>query len=295
MTAAARDCSGIQSAAVLVQLGHQQALTQLHIALLWLELADQKLQQGGLAHAIGPDQGDAVTAMDALAEVAHDLARLLAVAIGKAHAFGIDDLGAAARALRRFHLDIAQLADLLAAIGAHAAQPFQPALIALAPGGDAIAHPVFLRRDPPLQLVTLHLFLVQHLVAPGFEGSKAFLQPVGLPAIQPHRCAGEILQEPAVMADQHQRPAAGLDLLFQPLDGAHIQVIGGLIQQQDVGPWRQHPGQRGAARLTAGQMRRVFRPAEAQIAQQVKGTVGILMPGFQSRFDMRNRGWWHSR
>ena len=81
-------------------------------------------------------------------------------------------------------------------------QPFKPALVALAPARHAIAHPVFLGGDAALQLVALHLFLFQHVVTPGLERGEAFLQSVGLATIQPDGSAGEIFQEPPVMADQ---------------------------------------------------------------------------------------------
>ena len=49
------------------------------------------------------------------------------------------------------------------------------------------------------------------------------------------------------MADQHQRRAHAADLALQPLDGGQVEMVGRLVEQQDVGLGRQHAGQRGAA------------------------------------------------
>src|SRR5258706_15516765 len=155
--------------------------------------------------------------MDALGEVPHDLL----LAIGKSHSLGIDYLGAAARTLRRFHFDGAQSANLVAPFGAKSAQPLQPPDIALTPARDAVTYPILLGGNAPLQLVALDFLLFQHLIAPAFERAKASLQPVSLAAIQPDGGAGKIFQEAPVMADQDQRALAGLDLAFQPFDGAY--------------------------------------------------------------------------
>ena len=275
---------GMQLGAVLVELGHQQPLPQLHIALLRFQFTDQNLEQGGLARAIGPHNGDAVAAMDAQREILDDVA----VAIGKRHALGVDHLGAAGAAFSGFHLDRADLANLLAPLGAHAAQPRQPPDIALAPARHAIAHPVFLGSDAAFQLVALGIFLFQDFVAPGFERRKTLFQPMGLAPVQPHRDARQIFQEAAVMADQHQRALAGFQFAFQPFDGAHIQMVGGLVQQQNIGARRQSAGQRGAARLAARQGRRIFIAAQAEVTQQVKSAVGVFMR-IEAGFDIFTR------
>ena len=271
---------GMQLAAVLVQLRHQQPLPQLHIAFLRLQVADQQLEQRGLARAIGAHQRDAVAAVDAQGKILHNLA----VAIAKGDPLGVNHLGAAARTFGGFHFHSAQAFDLFAAVLAHAAQPLQPADIALAPGGDAVPDPMFFLGDAAFQLVALGLFLFQHLVAPRFEGCEGFFQPVGAAPVQPDGDARQIFQEAAVMADQHQRAATGFQFAFQPFNGGDVQVIGRLIQQQDVGPGRQGAGQRRAPRFAARQGGGIFRAVQTQMAEQVIGAVGIVMQ-IQPRLD----------
>ena len=45
------------------------------------------------------------------------------------------------------------------------------------------------------------------------------------------------------------------ELAFQPFDGRQVEMVGGLVEQQDVGLGREHAGQRGAAGLAARQVR----------------------------------------
>ena len=60
------------------------------------------------------------------------------------------------------------------------------------------------------------------------------------------------------MADDDQRGAAAVELALQPFDGGEVEMIGRLVEQQDVRLRRQRARERGAARFAAGEMRRVF-------------------------------------
>ena len=46
-----------------------------------------------------------------------------------------------------------------------------------------------------------------------------------------HRTGGHIIQELAVMGNQQHRAPEILQILFEPLDGFDIEVVGGLVQQ----------------------------------------------------------------
>ena len=61
---------------------------------------------------------------------------------------------------------------------------------------------------------------------------------------------------------------------FQPLDGGDVEMIGGLVEQQDIGLGREHAGERGAPPLAARKARRVFVAGEAQRFEQIAGAVG---------------------
>ena len=95
------------------------------------------------------------------------------------------------------------------------------------------------------------------------------------------------------MADQHERRVHGVQLVLQPLDGRQIEMVGRLVEQEDVGlaaPAR-GPAPRGgfAARKRAGSSV----AGQAELAEQITGAVAVVA-GHQSRFDIR-RGWWRSR
>ncbi len=91
------------------------------------------------------------------------------------------------------------------------------------------------------------------------------------------------------MADDDQRAAAAAEFAFQPLDGGEIEVVGRLVQQQDIGRGRQHPRQRGAAGFAAGDMRGIFVAAQPKLLQDVAGLI-MVVAGRKACFDIGQRG-----
>jgi len=71
------------------------------------------------------------------------------------------------------------------------------------------------------------------------------------------------------VADQHNAGAHPGQLALQPLDTGKIEMIGRLVEQQDIGKGGQCARQRGAARPTAGQRGRVFFARETQFFEQI--------------------------
>ena len=109
-----------------------------------------------------------------------------AVAIGFGHALGGRDQPAGQIGLRRFEPHRAGRArDAPCRLLAQRVQLGEPPLVALAPGGDAVAQPVFLHRDLAAELVLLALFLLQHRVAPGLERREALGPAAGDAAVEP--------------------------------------------------------------------------------------------------------------
>ena len=92
------------------------------------------------------------------------------------------------------------------------------------------------------------------------------------------------------MRDGDDGALVGTQVLFQPGDRFGVQVVGGLVQQQDVGFGQQQAGQGHAAAFTAGEHldRRICRRAaqgvhgQLQVAVQVPGVhfvEGLLQAG----------------
>ena len=156
-------------------------------------------------------------------------------------------------------------------------EPGDTAHIALAPRGHAIAQPVLLAGDLPAELVKRHLLLFQHLVPPGLEMREAAIQPPGLAAVQPDDAARELFQKPPVMADQHDAGGKGFQLRFQPFDGRQVEMVGRLVEQQQIRVRRQGARQSGPPRLAAGQVFRLFRAGQAQLLEQVTGAVFLVI------------------
>jgi hypothetical protein len=78
------------------------------------------------------------------------------------------------------------------------------------------------------------------------------------------------------VADEHQAAAQAGQLGFQPFDGGEVEMVGGLVQQQQVGRRGQGAGQRGAAGLAAGEGGGAFLAGQAQGAQQGERAVGVV-------------------
>src|SRR5207248_6298648 len=108
----------------------------------------------------------------------------------------------------------------------------EPPHVALAPRRHAVAAPMLLGDDLAVELVLLALLLDQHFVAPRLERRKAALDPAGLPAVEPHRCARQVGEEAAVVTDGDERALPAVELALEPFDGGEIEMIGGFIEQQ---------------------------------------------------------------
>jgi hypothetical protein len=81
------------------------------------------------------------------------------------------------------------------------------------------------------------------------------------------------------MADQDDAGAHPGQLLLQPFDAGQVEVVGGLIEQQDVGFGRQHAGQGGASGFTAGEPHRVFAAGQAKLFEQIRCSVVVCGGG----------------
>ena len=60
--------------------------------------------------------------------------------------------------------------------------------------------------------------------------------------------------EPEVVADKHQSPVEVVDGRREGVDGLHVEVIGRLVQQQQVGTLPGQPRERHAAALAVRQV-----------------------------------------
>ena len=78
------------------------------------------------------------------------------------------------------------------------------------------------------------------------------------------------------MADQHQRAGIGRKFRLKPFNGGQVEMVGGLIQQQDIGLRAEYPGQSGAPCLAAGEGLRRFIAAQPQMFQKIARPVRVI-------------------
>ena len=78
------------------------------------------------------------------------------------------------------------------------------------------------------------------------------------------------------MGNQHKRRLQAFQFVFQPFDGRQVQMVGRLVQQQNIGFGRERAGKCRAACLTAGQGLRVFLAGQAENLEQIGAAIGIV-------------------
>jgi hypothetical protein len=123
----------------------------------------------------------------------------------------------------------------LGPLGAQRLQTAQSALVAAASGGDAVVRPFGLELDRALELAQAGLLLGQKPLGPGLELAEALIEHAQLAAIEPPDGAADRGEEGAVVADHNESATASGKVLLEALDGRQVEVIGGLIEQEDIG------------------------------------------------------------
>ena len=233
---------------LLVDIDRLDRLTNLKYAAVGLLQSHNQAEKGGLAGAVGADDAhDAVGRQHEVQVVKQQL-----VAQGFGHMLGLDDLVAQTwtvgdedfefllflldRLVQQFVVAVqARLSLGLAGLGGHA-HPFQLALqglLALALG--------FLLLGEALGL------LLQPAAVVAFPGDA-------LAAVQFQDPAGHVVEEVAVVGHGDDRALVLLQVLLQPVDRLGVEVVGGLIEQEDVGFLQQQAAQGHAAAFTTAQV-----------------------------------------
>ena len=220
---------GVELLTQLVEIGNLQVRTQPHRAGVGRVFAQDELEQRGLADTVGPDQADAVTAHDGEVQVAHQAAPAQA----DAGLTGLADQ--LAGALARIHLQ-ADLAGALAPGGPRLAQCLQPPHATFVAGTaclDALADPDLFLRPELVELAVGHRLGFQLLAAHLLVGGEVAGEAAHQPAIQLDDAGGHLIEEaPVVRDDDGRRPR--VDDGLQRLDGLDVEMVGGLVQQQQV-------------------------------------------------------------
>ena len=280
---------GIEAGAALLQRGHREARAEPDLAGVGGKIAGQQIDQSGLAGSIGPDDPKPVPTHHAGREILDDDP----LAIGFADLHGLDDELAGKLGLAGLQPDLRGRRDALAALGPHPVEVSEPLDVPLAPARDAVTQPMLLGDDLAVGLVPLAFLLLQLAVPPRLEVLEAAIEMTGAAAIEPDGLAGEVLQETAVMADQDEGRAQASELFLEPDDGRQIEMVGRLVQQQNIGLRGQGPHRGGPPPLPAREPRRVLLASKAKAFQQLPREIGIVErrePGLDIGHDGREVG-----
>ena len=112
---------------------------------------------------------------------------------------------------------------------------------------------------PLLEAAGLAVPAGERLCLVGRNGSgKSTLLKIAAGLIEPDRVPRKILQKSAVMTDNDERGPRGFEFRLEPFDRWQIEMIGRLVEKQNIRLGREHAGERGAPRLAARKPRRIF-------------------------------------
>ena len=157
--------------------------------------------------------------------------------------------------------------DHRGALGAHLPELLEPALVALAPRGDAAFEPVRLDLQPRVELFRCARFLGIDLLFPCLVAAEADFLASQRPAVEPDRRARQALEEGAVVADDDERALVTVEPAFEPVDRREIEMVGRLVHQQQVGLLRQRLRDRRTAPFAAARALGRGRHVDAELAR----------------------------
>ena len=164
----------------------------------------------------------------------------------------LDHLIAEARPGRDRDLELAFGALGVVRLGEELFVGRQPRLALRLAGLGAHPDPFELARERPCAGVGL-LLLVGHAL-------ELLLQPAGVVARERDPAAaieledplGDVVEEVAVVGDRDDRAAVLVEEALEPLDRLGVEVVGRLVEQEQVGVLEQEPRERDASLLAAG-------------------------------------------
>ena len=128
-------------------------------------------------------------------------------------------------------------------------------------------------------------------IAPGGELARGLLGAPGVPrtlevARAPrleleHRGADR-LEKPAVVSDQDHGRVEADQVVLEPLERLDVEVVGGLVEQQQVGPRGEHPRERGSGQLTAREAAERAVELVVAEAEAVEGRLDAVAPAISA-------------
>ena len=168
--------------------------------------------------------------------------------------------------------------------------------------GAVLVHDARDRLEPllfgQLVLVVLELLLAAAFALDRVVGIVAVVEIAGTVVDLDHAVAA-LVDEPAVMGNDHDRTAVGLKVISQPVDRVHIQVVGRLVEQQDVGLFQNDAREVDARLLAAREQGEPLRAHALRDIQTVAHAIDLkiavvpaedLQPGLELCISLEQRG-----
>ena len=249
----------------LVEIRDALAGAATHRAAVGFDLAQDQLQQRRLARPVRADQADPVAAHDPGREIAHDDAIVIALD-------HVGELGhhlAALLALVHGELHVAEPVATGRTLAPQGLQSPHAAFVAGAAGFDTLAYPDLLLREHLVEARGGLLLGLEFLGLAPLIVAEAPWVAAEAAAIELDDAGRDMVQEHPVMGDHDHGAAKVADQALEPQDAVDVQVIGRLVQQQQIRLAHQRAGQRDALHAAAGQAADRHVSGEPQLQQDI--------------------------
>ena len=123
----------------------------------------------------------------------------------------------------------------------------------LAPALRVLAHPLELRGDRAAARAVLALLMREALLLLLEPGGVVALEGDAAAAVELEDPAGDVVEEVAIVGDGDDRALVLLQVTLEPGHGLRVQVVGGLVEQQQVGRAQQQAAEGHPAALATGE------------------------------------------
>ena len=238
-------------------------------------LADDHPEQRRLAGPVGTDDPDDPGLRQRERQVLDEHP----VAVALAQALDLDDRVAEARPGRDGDLELAVGGRAGVRLGQQLLVGTESGLALRLSGARGQAHPFELAGEGALAGVSGALL-------PG-EPSQLLFEPRRVVALERDAAAAveledplrDVVEEVAIVGDRHDRARVLLEEALEPVDRLGIEVVGRLVEQQQVGVAEEEPGECHATLLPAGQLRDVGVVGRAAQGVHRDVDVALEVPG----------------
>ena len=219
----------------MVKVGNLHIAARAHCAAIGLQLPQNHFQQRRLAHAVIAHQRHFVAAHDVDAKAIHQDATVISFA----HIFQLGHQLAAFLARVNLQVHTALHAAARGMFAAQFTQAVNPRCGARAPGLNPFAYPDFFLRQQFVGFGVDDGFLLELLVFVLHISGKVAQVAAQHTAIEFHNARGHRIQKSTVVADGDNAATEGDQQLLQPNNRFEIQMVGWLIEQQNIRPRHQ--------------------------------------------------------